>query len=52
MQDLIVNFFYGKGSSVGVVFSKQRRLKEVPDAMIALSAAAVSIHFVFAWNLC
>jgi hypothetical protein len=43
MQDMIVNFFYGKPNSVGIVFSKQKRLKEVPNAMMALAAAAVSV---------
>jgi hypothetical protein len=41
MKDMIANFFYGKPTSVGVMFAKQKQLKEVPNAMLALAAAAV-----------
>lgn len=45
VQDIIVNFFYGKPGSVGVVFAAQKRVKEVPFAMIALASAAVFVLY-------
>jgi hypothetical protein len=49
MQDMIVNFFYGKLNSIGVVFSKQKHLREVPDAMMALAAAVVLVTLLTLW---